>query len=83
MARRVEIPGTGSQTARWAAELQDGPLQGLTAMRLLLDSAMNHGSPHALQRAAAESVRQIDEEIATLRAMMADMRGGPGRSNAA
>ncbi|MDP9188004.1 MAG: hypothetical protein M3O25_02000 [Actinomycetota bacterium] len=58
----------------WAEVLQDGPLQGLAAMRLLLASAINHGSSQSLERAAAESMRQIDEEIATLRDVIAEMR---------
>ena len=44
------------------------------AVRLLLASAIDQGSAQSLERAAIESVRQIDEEIATLRAMMAEMR---------
>lgn len=60
--------------ARWAEVLRDGPLQGLAAMRLLLSSAIQHGVPQSLERAVAESLRQIEEEIATLRAVMTEMR---------
>ena len=70
MASRVEERAEN----RWERELRDGPLQGLMAVRLLLASAIDQGSAQSLDRAAIESVRQIDEEIATIRAMMAEMR---------
>lgn len=72
----VQMPSRVNDRAegRWAEALRDGPLQGLAAMRLLLSSAITHGSPQSLQRAADESLRQIDEEIATLRGVMAEMR---------
>ena len=70
MASRVEERAE----TRWERELRDGPLQGLMAVRLLLASAIDQGSAQSLDRAAIESVRQIDEEIATIRAMMAEMR---------
>jgi signal transduction histidine kinase len=59
---------------RWAAALQDGPMQGLVALRLLLDSGLNDGSREALERIARTAVSQIDSEIADLRALIAEMR---------
>ena len=59
---------------KWAGTLQDGTLQGLAALRMLLVSGLNR-SPEALERAATEAVRQIDGEIGDLRALIAEMRG--------
>lgn len=76
MASRVDE----SAETRWERELRDGPLQGLTAVKLLLASAIDHRSAQSLERAAMESVRQVDEDIATLRAMMAEMRAPEDRA---
>ncbi len=58
---------------RWADDIQDGPLQGLAAMKLLLESASDH-DPQTLERAAAACLRQIDAEIGTLRSTISEMR---------
>lgn len=71
--------GTQTAGARWAESLQDGTMQGLTALRLLLESGLNRGSSQALERAAHDAVRQVDEEMAALRALTAEMRAGDDR----
>jgi signal transduction histidine kinase len=58
----------------WAETLQDGTLQGLAGVRMLLVSGMNR-SPEELHRATIEAVRHIDGEIGALRALIAEMRG--------
>ena len=63
--------------AQWAGALQEGSLQGLVALRLLLVSGMNRGSQEALQSAAEDAVRQIDGEIGELRGLIAEMRSAP------
>lgn len=62
------------QTERWAEDIQDGPLQGLAAMRMLLGTAVERGSPQPLERAAEVCLRQIDAEIGTLRTTISAMR---------
>lgn len=57
----------------WADSLQDGTLQGLVALRILLRSGINQGSP-ALAAAAKETVGQLDREIRDLRGLIAEMR---------
>ena len=61
--------------SKWAGELQDGTMQGLAAMRMLLSSAINDHSREALERAAGEAVQQLEDEIGELRALIAEMRG--------
>ena len=58
--------------ADWAAVLQEGTLQGLVAARTLLTAAMRRDSAEVLERAALEAVRQIDDEIAVLRGLLAE-----------
>ena len=60
---------------KWAAELQDGTMQGLAALRMLLASAINDNSREALTGAADQAIRQLEDEIADLRALIAEMRG--------
>ena len=69
MASRVkeDLPA-----ANWAAVLQDGTLQGLVAARTLLTAGMRRGSAEALEAAAADAVRQIDDEIVALRGLLAE-----------
>lgn len=61
--------------ADWAAVLQDGTLQGLAAARTLLAAGMRQGSQEALERAASDAVRQIDDEIVALRELLDGSRG--------
>jgi hypothetical protein len=72
----------------WAESLQDGTLQGLVALRMLLRSGINQGSHGALAAAAKETVGQLDHEIRDLRGLIAEMRieepaadDSPGRSS--
>ena len=58
----------------WAESLQDGTLQGLVALRMLLRSGINQGSHRALDAAAKETVGQLDREIRDLRGLIAEMR---------
>jgi signal transduction histidine kinase len=73
------MPASPAQTSvKWAGELQDGTMQGLAALRMLLASAINQRSHEALERAASEAISQLEDEIVELREMIAEMRGqGP------
>ena len=68
---------------RWAEDIQDGPLQGLAAMKLLLATAAEQGSSKDLEAAAAACLRQIDAEIGTLRSTVSEMRETAAESHAA
>lgn len=73
------MPASPAETGvKWAGELQDGTMQGLAALRMLLASAINERSSEALEHAASEAIRQLEDEIVELREMIAEMRGqGP------
>ena len=62
------------EAGRWADDLQDGTLQGLAAMKVLLETARHQGSPQTLERAAEACLHQIDAEIGTLRTSISEMR---------
>jgi signal transduction histidine kinase len=62
------------QGARWAESLQGGTLQGLVAMRMLLQQSLNRGSRDSLERAAEEALQQIELEIGELRGLIDEMR---------
>ncbi len=62
------------QAERWADDLQDGTLQGLAAMKLLLEAARDNRSPQSLERATEVCLNQIDAEIGTLRSRISEMR---------
>ena len=62
------------QAERWADDLQDGTLQGLAAMRVLLTTAIHDGSSQTLERAAEACLQQIEAEIGTLRTSISEMR---------
>jgi hypothetical protein len=60
----ASMPAISEETGvKWAGELQDGTMQGLAALRMLLEHA------------AGEAIRQLEEEIGDLRALIAEMRG--------
>lgn len=61
--------------AKWAGDLQDGTMQGLAALRMLLVTGVTQDSPEALRAAVNDAVSQLDDEIGNLRALIAEMRG--------
>lgn len=76
------MPAISEETGvKWAGDLQDGTMQGLAALRMLLTSAINEDSRDALERAASEVIRQLEVEIGDLRALIAEMRGQPPRQD--
>jgi signal transduction histidine kinase len=70
----VESHVSDQAGVRWAGALQDGTMQGLAALRMLLASGINRGSPEALEHAAEEALRQIDDELGDLRALVSEMK---------
>lgn len=72
-ARLVTSQVSEHRGTDWADSLQDGTLQGLVALRMLLRSGIDQGSP-ALAAAAKQTVGQLDREIRDLRGLIAEMR---------
>jgi signal transduction histidine kinase len=60
--------------SRWARDLQDGTLQGLGGLRVLLAAARRSGDPDRLQAAVGEAVGRIDGEIDGLRSLIRELR---------
>ena len=60
--------------SHWADDLQNGTMQGLAALRLLLATGLNRNSEGTLKRSAEDALRQVDQEIAELRVLIAEMR---------
>jgi signal transduction histidine kinase len=59
---------------RWARELHDDTLQALGGLRLHLSSARRADDLQSWRRAGEEAIRQIENEILNLRAIITDLR---------
>ena len=62
--------------SHWADDLQNGTMQGLAALRLLLATGLNRNpdTEGTLRQSAEDALRQVDQEIAELRVLIAEMR---------
>ena len=67
---RYSIEAAERERRRWARELHDETLQGLGALNVLLNSGLRDD----LEGAARQAVSFIEEQIASLRALIADLR---------
>lgn len=70
---RESIDVAERERARWARELHDETLQSLGALRLRLAAALRLG-PDEMHAAVAGAVTQIEDEIASLRSLIAELR---------
>ncbi|HKJ36420.1 MAG TPA: GAF domain-containing sensor histidine kinase [Solirubrobacterales bacterium] len=70
---RFAMEAAEQERLQWARELHDETLQGLAAIRILL-TAGSRGGPERLADAVKRSVEQIDVEIASMRALISDLR---------
>jgi signal transduction histidine kinase len=72
---RQRIAAAEDERARWARELHDETLQSLAALRLGLAAARRaKDDPEAIDELLVEAVEQLDGEIATLRALITELR---------
>jgi signal transduction histidine kinase len=71
---RQRLTATELERARWARELHDETMQGFAYLRLLLDSARGAVTAEELDGKLARAVEQIDSELATLRALVTELR---------
>jgi len=71
---RQRLAAAEDERRRWARELHDETLQNLAALRILLSSARRSGPSEALDRALDDAVDRLEDEIATLRGLITDLR---------
>ncbi len=71
---RHSIESAEHERGRWARALHDATLQSLGALALSLSSARGANDPDTLDRAVSTGIEQLVREIATLRALITDLR---------
>jgi signal transduction histidine kinase len=73
--RRQRIAAAEQERTHWARELHDETLQNLAALRIGLALQLRRGgSEGSLTEAVKDAVADLDGEIATLRALITDLR---------
>lgn len=70
---RDSIAAAERERGRWARELHDESLQSLAGLRVLL-SAARRGEGEEVDRLLAEGIERVDETIAEMRRLIADLR---------
>jgi signal transduction histidine kinase len=77
---RQQIESTEKEHERWARELHDEALQGLAAIRITLATALQSEADdraERVERAAADAVDQLENQIAELNRLINDLRPAP------
>jgi signal transduction histidine kinase len=72
--RRRSVQATEGERRRWARELHDETLQELAVIRLGLAAGAKADDPDQLRDAMRRAVGEIDQRIAALRRLIADLR---------
>jgi signal transduction histidine kinase len=71
---RLSLDAADQARARWARELHDETLQGLTGVRMVLSAGAARADPAALQAAADTADAHLGEEVRKLRDLIAELR---------
>ncbi|MGZ4269688.1 MAG: sensor histidine kinase [Solirubrobacteraceae bacterium] len=71
---RRSLEGAEEERRRWSRELHDETLQALAALRVLLSGAARLEDADALRDAVRRAAADVGEEIAGLRALIAELR---------
>ncbi|HLI33017.1 MAG TPA: GAF domain-containing sensor histidine kinase [Solirubrobacteraceae bacterium] len=71
---RAVLEATESERRRWARDLHDETLQALGALRMTLASARRQADLAAWQRLGATLLAQLERDLASLRAIIADLQ---------
>jgi signal transduction histidine kinase len=71
---RVTLEAADQARARWARELHDETLQGLTGLRMVLSAGLARDDPVALRSAAETADTHLGEEMRKLRDLIAELR---------
>ncbi|MGE5283140.1 MAG: GAF domain-containing protein [Chloroflexota bacterium] len=70
---RDSVAAAERERGRWARELHDESLQSLAGLRVLL-SAARRSDPEGAERLLSQGIEQVDEAIAEMRRLIADLR---------
>lgn len=71
---RLSVEAADQARARWARELHDETLQGLTGVRMVLSAGLAREDASALRRAAETADAHLGEEMRKLRNLIAELR---------
>jgi signal transduction histidine kinase len=71
---RLSVEAADQARARWARELHDETLQGLTGVRMVLSAGLAREDVSALRRAADTADAHLGEEMRKLRDLIAELR---------
>ena len=71
---RLSVEAADQARARWARELHDETLQGLTGTRMVLAAGIARGDLDALRRATESADAHLAEEMRKLRDLIAELR---------
>jgi signal transduction histidine kinase len=71
---RLSLEAADQARARWARELHDETLQGLTGVRMVLSAGLARDEAGALRRAADTADTHLGEEMRKLRDLIAELR---------
>jgi signal transduction histidine kinase len=71
---RLTIDAAEQARARWARELHDQTLQGLTGARMVLSAGLAHEDLEPLRRAAEAADAHLGAEVRVLRELIAELR---------
>lgn len=72
--RAQRLAAAEAERHRWARELHDETLQSLSALRIGLSAAERSQQPELLARTVRSATEQLEESIASLRALITDLR---------
>ncbi len=71
---RLSVEAADQARARWARELHDETLQGLTGVRMVLSAGLARDDVAALRRAAGSADAHLADEMRKLRDLIAELR---------
>ena len=71
---RLSLEAADQARARWARELHDETLQGLTGVRMVLSAARARDDPDQLGRAVDTADAHLADEVRNLRDLIAELR---------
>ena len=72
--RRQRLQAAEAERSRWARELHDETLEGLSSVRLMLATAEQGGDHAKMAQAIRQALERLDTETSNLRSLITDLR---------